>query len=54
MGFEPSQQDVRRDLEENVRHEEDGESNVGLVTHKVQIFREFQSESITNVDASTM
>lgn len=54
MRFEPSQQDVRRYLKENVRHEEDSKSNVGLITHKVQIFREFQSESITNVDASTM
>ena len=54
MGFEPSQQDVRRNLEENVRHEEDGKSDIGLITHKVQVFRELQSQSITNVDADNM
>lgn len=43
MGFEPSQEDVRRDFEENVRHEEDCKGDVGLITHKVQVFREFQS-----------
>ena len=54
MGFEPSQQDVRRNLEENVRHEKDSKSDVGLITHKVQVFREFQSQSITNVDAGNL
>lgn len=54
MRFESSQQDVRRNLEEDVGHEEDGQSDVGLITHKVQVFRKFQRESIANVDASNM
>ena len=49
--FEPLHQQIGGNLEQNIRHEEDGECNIGLIAHKVQLLWEVHGEGIGNVDS---
>lgn len=49
MRLEPLQEDVGRDLEQDIWHEEYGEGDVCLVASKVEVFGETQGESIGDV-----
>ena len=50
MRLEPFQQDIGRNLEENIRNEEDGEGDIGLVAFEVQVFRQPECEGVGNID----
>lgn len=52
MWLELLEQHIRRNLEQNVRHEEDGERGIVLrAVHNVQVLLEPQDGSITDVDS---
>jgi hypothetical protein len=50
MWAEALQQDIGRDLEDDIGHEEDDEGDVVFVAREVQIFREVKNVGIANVD----
>ena len=49
MGFEPLQEVVGWDLEQNVRYEKDGEGNILLIAPEMEVFWEFQGKRIGDV-----
>ncbi len=50
MRPEPLQQDVGRNLEQDVRYEEDGEGDIRLVAFEMKVFGETKGKSIGNID----
>ena len=53
MRFEPSKGKVGRDLEENIRNEEDSKSDVILIPFQMQVFFEIRQTRLADVDLHT-
>ena len=50
MRFEPLQEDVGRDFENDVRDEKDGQGDISLISLQMQVFGKTHDEGIGNVD----
>ena len=48
--FQPLHQKVGGNLEDNVRNEEDGKSNIRLLAHEMQVLGKIHSKGIGYVD----
>ena len=51
MRTQPLQQYIGRDLEEDIRHEKDGQSDISLLAHEMQLRWQTHGQGIGYVDS---